>query len=247
MRIPEVLEKSERPSYDAGASFSIQVWVRTLKGAQQGTPIMSNKKMNKNSDAGWCLGTKENGAWYWNMSDGKTQYNYEPTAQRQAINDGEWHQLAVSYDAKKQELWLYLDGKNVAIYQIEKELGSLESELKTVIGGSYEYYDWGSRSEWTAFNGMIDEVGLWNTPINSKTVSENYKKLKHNSINEEQVAINADKLKIQVWNIWHGAHRFGQHVGVARAIEILKKENADIIGLIETYGSGAIIADSLGY
>ena len=32
-----------------------------------------------------------------------------------------------------------------------------------------------------------------------------------------------------------------------RIIEIIKSSNSDVIGLIETYGSGAIIADSLGY
>ncbi|WP_345007586.1 endonuclease/exonuclease/phosphatase family protein [Snuella lapsa] len=49
------------------------------------------------------------------------------------------------------------------------------------------------------------------------------------------------------WNIWHGGRRYGEHVGVKRVIETIKATHADIIGLIETYGSGEIIADSLGY
>lgn len=49
------------------------------------------------------------------------------------------------------------------------------------------------------------------------------------------------------WNIWHGGHRYGQAVGLQRVIETIKSSNADIVGLIETYGSGEEIADSLGY
>ena len=49
------------------------------------------------------------------------------------------------------------------------------------------------------------------------------------------------------WNIWHGGRRYGQHVGVQRVIETIKASQADVICMIETYGSGAIIADSLGF
>lgn len=54
-------------------------------------------------------------------------------------------------------------------------------------------------------------------------------------------------LRVMTWNIWHGGRRYGQHVGVNRVIETIKEAQPDVIGLIETYGSGAIIADSLGY
>ena len=39
----------------------------------------------------------------------------------------------------------------------------------------------------------------------------------------------------------------GQEVGVNRVVEVIKAENPDVIGMVETYGSGAIIADALGY
>lgn len=245
LRIPEFLEENARPGYGADQSFSLQLWVQTKKNAPQGTPVMSNKKSDGSGSGGWILGTKENGAWYWQVSDGKVQYAYEPTAQRQAINDGDWHQLTVAVDRQRQEMWMYLDGRNVAIYRIE-ELGSLESGLRTVIGGSDEYNDWGSRGEWVTFNGKIDEVKIWNRVVTSQEVAEDYRanvSVKVPPVSEPVI----DRLKVQVWNIWHGGHRYGQHVGVTRVIDVLKRENADIIGLIETYGSGAIIADSLGY
>ena len=36
-------------------------------------------------------------------------------------------------------------------------------------------------------------------------------------------------------------------MGLQRVIDIIKSSNADVVGLIETYGSGEEIADSLGY
>ncbi len=242
-RVPLCLEKGLLPTYDTQTSFTLQLWIQTEPGAQQGTPIMSNKKSGDMKSPGWTLGTNDNGAWYWHMSDGHTQFNYAPTWQKQAINDGRWHQLTITVDRKKQELLLYLDRRNVAIYNIAG-LQSLESNLRTVIGGTDEYQDWDSRGEWMAFNGRIDEVRCWNTPLTTSDIQHSYEQFFPQTVTPTPTP---DRLKVQVWNIWHGGHRFGQHVGVKRTIEILKQENADIIGLIETYGSGAIIADSLGY
>lgn len=243
-RIPLDLQATEQPPYDENSSFSLQVWIQTKPGAAQGTPILTNKVCNDPNAAGWCLGTQPNGAWFWNMSDGKTSYLYEPTPQRQAINDGKWHQLTVSYDRDKGAVWMYLDGRNVAIYQIEN-MKSMESKLRTVIGGSDENQDDECRGEWMAFNGKIDEVKLWNRPLAASEVSENY--TRYFPLAPAVATLTPQKLKTQVWNIWHGGRRFGKNVGVQRVIDVLKQENADVIGLIETYGSGAIIADSLGY
>ena len=241
-RIPISLTKKDCPSFGEGSSFSLQVWVKTKPGAPLGTPIMTNATSNE--PTGWCIGTQENGAWYLSLNDGKNCYTYHPTAQRQAINDGKWHQLTVSVDKTKNEVWMYLDGRNVAIYQLEG-LKSLESKFRTIIGGSDEYRDWDCRGEWMAFNGKIDEVRMWNRPVSNAEVRESYKQFF--PLSPLYPTYKPDRLKVQVWNIWHGGRRFGQQVGVNRVIEVLKRENADVIGLVETYGSGAIIADSLGY
>lgn len=242
-RLPLFLDKSEIPAYNK--DFAISIWVKTKINAHQGTPIMSNKKNGERTSAGWTIGTSTNGAWFFNISDGKNTYNYEPTPQRQAINDGAWHHIALSIDMKNKEMWMYYDGRNVAIYNIESITDSIESELQTVIGGTDEYNDWGSRGEWTAFNGMIDEVEIYNTTISAKKVQETYQRFFPDGATKTPRT--PQKLKIQTWNIWHGGHRYGEHVGVARTIDVIKGENADVVGLIETYGSGAIIADSLDY
>lgn len=243
-RIPLTLTKDSTPSFGENTSFTLQAWVCTRPGALQGTPIMTNKATEHPDAPGWCIGTRDNGAWYLNLSDGKTTYTYEPTAPRQAVNDGRWHQITVSVDKQKGEARMYFDGRNRAIYQLEG-LKSLDSPLRTVIGGSDENQDWECRGEWMAFNGKLDEVRIWNRPVSADEVAENYARF---FPVEETLRTDAPQhLKVQVWNIWHGGRRFGKQVGVQRVVDVLKKENADIIGLIETYGSGAVIADSLGY
>lgn len=243
-RIPLNLTTDERPGYGADDSFAFEVWVQTKPGAAQGTPILTNQATADPSAPGWCIGTHENGAWYWHMGDGKTSYDYEPTPQRQAVNDGKWHQLAVSYDRGREETRMYFDGRNVAVYHTPG-LGSMESKLRTVVGGSDENQDWECRGEWMAFNGKIDEVKLWECPLGAGEVKSAY--TRHFPFAEPAADVTPQVLKAQVWNIWHGGRRFGRTVGVQRVVDVLKQENADVIGLIETYGSGAVIADSLGY
>ena len=55
-------------------------------------------------------------------------------------------------------------------------------------------------------------------------------------------------LTVLSWNIWHGGHSktYGQKAcdGI---IGVLKKSQADVILMVETYGSAPMVADSLGY
>lgn len=51
--------------------------------------------------------------------------------------------------------------------------------------------------------------------------------------------------KVMAWNILHGANDIKD--GKAHAIQIIRAINPDVILMVETYGSGKIIADSLGY
>lgn len=245
LRRPWVLDSILTPKYGKSESFSVQVWVKTLPGAKQGTPVMGNKKADSPGDEGWQIYTRENGAWALNLSDGKAQYNYIPTAERQAINDGQWHQLVFSIDRNIKETRMYLDGRNVAIYNIQG-FGGLETDLRTIAGGSDEYWEWSSYGQWYSFNGYLDEVKIWDQAIPASEVTRLYEEFFPASENKVSERI-PGQLKVLSWNIWHGGHRYGKAVGLQRVIDIIKSSRADIVTLIETYGSGEIIADSLGY
>ncbi|WP_192877676.1 MULTISPECIES: endonuclease/exonuclease/phosphatase family protein [Arenibacter] len=245
LRRPVLLKEGELPDFSEKSSFSIQIWVKTLPKAPMGTPIVGNKIAEDFTKEGWQIYTKENGAWALVLNDGKNRFDYQPTAERQKINDGLWHQILFTVDRDRNEVWIYFDGNNVGIYNTPG-LESLESEYSTVIGGSDEKWEYGSNGQWNAFNGYLDEIKVWNTVINSETVKELYAQF--NPITEKSIEVMGPRhLKVLTWNIWHGGHRYGKEVGLQRVIETIKATNADLIGLIETYGSGEEIADALGY
>jgi endonuclease/exonuclease/phosphatase family metal-dependent hydrolase len=244
LRRPVKLEKGSLPEYTEKTTFSLQIWVKTIANARMGIPIMGNKIADDGSSIGWQVYTQENGAWALLLNDGKQRYEYKPTAERQRINDGNWHQILFTVQRDTHEVWIYLDGKNTAIYNTPG-LGSLETKLSTVVGGSDEKWEYGSNAQWNAFNGFVDEVRVWDRAISADEVQKQYLQFFPDRIKEETPI--PDHLKVFTWNIWHGGHRYGQAVGLERVIETIKSSNADIVGLVETYGSGAVIADSLGY
>ncbi len=56
------------------------------------------------------------------------------------------------------------------------------------------------------------------------------------------------ELKVLSWNIWHGGHsKAYPEVSCKAALNILKKSEADVILMIETYGCSDQVADFLGY
>lgn len=55
-------------------------------------------------------------------------------------------------------------------------------------------------------------------------------------------------LTVLSWNVWHGGHsKTYPDKGCEGAVGILKKSNADVILMVETYGAAPMVADSLGY
>ena len=242
LRMPLAIDSLSTPNYDKNIGLTVKIWVKTIKDANQGTVIVGNKTEDDFKSAGWMIYSQPSGAWAVNISDGKSSYTYKPTAPRQVINDGNWHQLAFSVNREKEEVWFYLDGENVGIYNTPG-LGSFKSKNRTVIGGTDQYYEYGSMGQWTAFNGVLDEVSIVTEYQDYKNIVADYTRFMQPKSQEK---INSP-LRVMTWNIWHGGRRYGKHVGVKRVIETIKNTQPDVIGLIETYGSGEIIADSLGY
>lgn len=60
-------------------------------------------------------------------------------------------------------------------------------------------------------------------------------------------AAGANDLKIMTWNIWHGGREDGEQLGPQRVVEVIKQSEADIIAMQETYGSGEIVSQGLGF
>ena len=54
-------------------------------------------------------------------------------------------------------------------------------------------------------------------------------------------------LSVMAWNIWHGGREDGEQLGPQKVIEIIRESGADLIAMQETYGSGELISDALGF
>ena len=242
LRMPIELLEGHEPGYGEGKALSAEIWVRTPTGALVNSPLGGNKKDLDSKSAGWLMAGSKNGSWKLTISDGKDQYSYAPTAGRQPINDGRWHQLGFVFDPVRGDLRMYYDGKNVAIYNIGR-MGSLKSKLSTVFGGTRAKWDYFGQGE--AFNGYLDEIRIWEQPLKTDHFENSFSS--YFPRRAYQAPEMEEQLKIMAWNIWGGGRQFGKEVGLQRVIETIKRSQADIVGIIETYGSGAIIADSLGY
>ncbi len=113
---------------DFKKDFSFQFWIRTTAGSDKKFVVLSQKKFPDNSLAsqkqtGWAFGVS-NGTWAWNLGSGRRRLTYQrDNGKHMPINDGRWHQLAMSYDQKKSLVRLYYDGINWVTYNVRDTTG----------------------------------------------------------------------------------------------------------------------------
>lgn len=148
------------------------------------------------------------------------------------------------------------DGKTGFLYQPTPERQSVadggEHELAFLIDTAImEIRWWYDQKNVAIYNikGLnLIESGLQNhatvehrasTPLSHRSLSE--------VVPERSRRVEVSSIKLLAWNIWHGGRETGTTEGVARVVDIIQQSGADIICMVETYGSGPIIADSLGY
>ncbi len=249
--------------------FSVELWVQTKACNKEFQVIASNKDWNSGEikdytdnryagwsrtsgvNKGWAIICQSDGSWAWNIGNGKHdgkevrvesfRKDYRPTAPRQQINDGEWHQIAFSINRAENEARLYFDGQNVAIYYMGP-VKDFDTGLPVALAS-----DPLASEDAATFNGAIDEFKIYDYVISSNQIADNYKDFvpaaKLPQVSKQKV----DKLNLMSWNIWHGGRRRGRDIGPQQVIDLIKDTGTDIVMMQETYGSGPLIADELGY
>lgn len=253
----------------AEKDFSVEVWVQTKASNNEFQVIATNKDWNSGEIhdftdnryfglsrtsgmyKGWALVCQPDGSWAWNIGNGDfdekrigNEYNrkdYKSTAQRQRINDGAWHQIVFTINREANEARLYFDGRNMAIYYMGK-VNDLDAGLPIALG-SDALADKNSPS----FNGAIDEFKVYDYVLSLDEIADSYNQFvpaaKLPELSDEPVK----SLNLMTWNIWHGGRRTGRETGPQQVINFIKDTDTDIVMMQETYGSGALIADALGY
>jgi len=187
--------------------------------------------LESGSKSGWTIFVQPNGAWGWNIGDGKNRLDYLPTT-LQRINDGKWHQLAVSFYLDKETAWLYFDGRHVAIYS----LSELDVD-KILIDENIIF---------TASNTIKIKKKVSGSNEQTTKAMEAHRKQTAGSKSAHYSQNKPDKLTVMSWNIWHGARHNGVEKGIEQAIDAIKTSGADLVCMQETYGSGPKISDHLG-
>ena len=113
--------ESENINLDGTMDFSVQCWVKTI--SKKPTVFLSkkdfkNKGILAQKNAGWSLYSSD-GTFGWSIGSGERRINYErDNGERMPINDGNWHQLTITYNKALSEFRLYYDGHNKAIYKV---------------------------------------------------------------------------------------------------------------------------------
>ncbi|PCJ58585.1 MAG: hypothetical protein COA79_12550 [Planctomycetota bacterium] len=173
---------------------------------------------------GWSLFVQPNGAWGWNIGDGENRLDYLPTA-LQIINDGKWHEIAISFHFNDKTVWLYYDNRHVAIYSLSEINFSDDLVTKNIF--------------------FIN-----NSQINIKDIKSDvsaHPPVKNKSVDfPKNNKADSEILTVMSWNIWHGGRHNGIEKGIEQVISTLKNIDTNIICMQETYGSGPFISDALG-
>lgn len=108
--------------------FSIRFWVRTTMSSDKRCILVSNKAVPDNSlgsqkSKGWAF-SFANGTWGWNVGSGNRRVSYDRfNGEYMRINDGRWHQLAMTHEASRGLIRLYFDGRNLVTYNIKDSSG----------------------------------------------------------------------------------------------------------------------------
>jgi len=115
-------------SFGQDGDFSLKFWVRTTADAGQRMVLVSHKDFADNSLAsqkkpGWVFYLTD-GTWAWNTGSGDRRLTYErDNGQHMPLNDGSWHQLAMTYDGSTSEVRLFYDGDNKVVYNLADAQG----------------------------------------------------------------------------------------------------------------------------
>lgn len=238
----KVLKYTVDPSKWQG-SFTLTAWVWAEEDYENYNVIdLKIAYSDDSTQQNWQFIKQSNNAWGWVLKGDKTTLDYKPNYKRQNISK-DWNLLCMSFDSKREELSLYFNSNEVAIYSLEDLIpkGSVTS-IDVWVGGEEK----GELGEWDTFNGMIDNVSIVGSAWQKEKVKEYYRQYVKDSI-EIGEGKRVDTIRVMSYNIWHGGNETGKRVGVDRIVDVIKESGADIIAMQETYGSGARIADELGY
>jgi endonuclease/exonuclease/phosphatase family metal-dependent hydrolase len=119
---------SDLGSLGSDADFSVTFWIKTDAEDDRRYVLLSQKEFDDNSlasqkNAGWVFYASA-GTWAWSVGSGSRRLTYErDNGQHMPLNDGRWHQLAMTYSVALSEIRLFYDGVNWVSYHVSDSDG----------------------------------------------------------------------------------------------------------------------------
>ena len=129
-----------RLTLDGSTDFSIQCWIKT--DSDKAMVFLSQKDFPRKGiadqkNAGWVL-YSSGGTFAWSIGSGNRRIKYErDNGTKMPVNDGQWHQLTLTFNKESSQFCLYYDGRNTAVYNVGFDflnnqpllLGSIKNEF----------------------------------------------------------------------------------------------------------------------
>ena len=240
-RKPVFLDKGPKNNFSDYEGLSVMVWVKAMTDDPHAYEILSQKKRRENDNfEGWHIGKTATGGWTWEFRNDGQELKYAPPHTHQPIDDGAWHLVGFTIDTSKEEARFYYDGDLKSVYSIEGFDATFPETHLSIGAGALS-----DNSQTDAFNGMIDEMGIWSRALSASQVTGFYKETY--GYVPQPLPEYKDSITVMTWNIRNGGTLQGKHVGIERVTEVIRNAKADIVALQETMGSGETIADELEF
>lgn len=114
--------------FGVAQDFSISCWFLSTADSTERMILLAQKDvmdhgLGAQKQAGWSF-SMAHGTWAWNLGSGDRRLSYErDNGEHMPLNDGRWHQLAMTYSHESALVRLYYDGQNAANYGVDDARG----------------------------------------------------------------------------------------------------------------------------
>lgn len=146
--------------------LTISIWIKREGTAPYGQTLIADGGQSVSSGFLWVylLGSS-NSLYYQYLADGSIVSDLLSAN----INlDGSWHMLTIVADYSEEQLITYYDG--LEIYSDAMASGAVAPDSQNIYLGRY------TPTHSYAFNGLLDEVAIWNRSLSAQEIKDIYKR-----------------------------------------------------------------------
>lgn len=158
-------------------AITISVWVapRAFENGDSGKLSAIINQQNLKDSTGFALGIFRHGKWSFQVGTGN--HWIEVWDENHLIPRRQWSYLVATYDASNSTATLYLNGNLISQQTLSKHLPIMPSDEPLIIGKHNQpvKLDRYSKIDLNMFNGLMDELKVYNRVLSKDEIKESYK------------------------------------------------------------------------